>query len=65
MKKVSITFSVTLDVCFDDRYDPDWIADRYLSSGRFGIDRVGKDPDCARILAASFGVEEVRLLKGD
>lgn len=65
MKTASITFSVTLDVCFDDRYGPEWIADQYLSSDRFGMDRVGKDPGCAGILAASSRVDQVRLLKGD
>lgn len=65
MKKASITFSVTLDVCFPDCYDADWVADKYLRSDRFGIDRVGKDPGCAGILAASSGVREVRLLKSD
>lgn len=65
MRKASITFSVTLDVYFPDRYDPDWIADQYLSSDRFGIDRVGKDPGCAGIISASTGVREVRLLKSD
>jgi hypothetical protein len=63
MKKASITFSLTLEVSFPDRYDVDAVANEFLKSDRFGMDRVSKDPHYASAFCASSRVEDIREIK--
>lgn len=54
-KTLVIKFHLELEVLCSEKYDSEWVAEQFLSSGRFGIDRVGQDPP-VRILSASCGV---------
>lgn len=42
MKKARINFSISMDVYFNERYTAEQIAEMFLDSDRFIIDRVKK-----------------------
>lgn len=59
MKNARIDFTLSIDVAVDDRLDLDWVANSFLNSDRFSIDRVTGDPQGVGVLAACSGVKEI------
>jgi len=62
MKILRIEFEFELEVACSDAFDPEWVAEQYLSSGRFSTLSLESEP--GTITSAVSGVKKVVAIKG-